>query len=101
MRLQCRRQLVYFEVGVTSWVGHRWFYFFFFQAEDGIRDLIVTGVQTCALPISVPTIERAANCADPETAKAENATAATGPKPTACARRPKATPSSATAIAIG
>src|SRR2546421_6168122 len=25
---------------------------FFFQAEDGIRDLIVTGVQTCALPIS-------------------------------------------------
>src|SRR5206468_8220388 len=28
------------------------FFFFFFQAEDGIRDLIVTGVQTCALPIS-------------------------------------------------
>src|SRR5206468_6330644 len=28
---------------------------FFFQAEDGIRDLIVTGVQTCALPISVAT----------------------------------------------
>src|SRR5256712_12785634 len=28
--------------------------FFFFQAEDGIRDLIVTGVQTCALPISAP-----------------------------------------------
>src|SRR5688572_31993757 len=27
------------------------FYFFFFQAEDGIRDLTVTGVQTCALPI--------------------------------------------------
>src|SRR2546421_9448500 len=29
-------------------------FFFFFQAEDGIRDLIVTGVQTCALPISRP-----------------------------------------------
>src|SRR2546421_1456551 len=29
----------------------RRFVFFFFQAEDGIRDLIVTGVQTCALPI--------------------------------------------------
>src|SRR2546428_3790156 len=29
--------------------------FFFFQAEDGIRDLIVTGVQTCALPISLRT----------------------------------------------
>src|SRR2546421_6381492 len=28
--------------------------FFFFQAEDGIRDLIVTGVQTCALPIFAP-----------------------------------------------
>src|SRR2546427_1166730 len=27
------------------------FFFFFFQAEDGIRDLTVTGVQTCALPI--------------------------------------------------
>src|SRR5205085_7770854 len=30
------------------------FFFFFFQAEDGIRDLTVTGVQTCALPISRP-----------------------------------------------
>ena len=27
--------------------------FFFFQAEDGIRDRLVTGVQTCALPISI------------------------------------------------
>src|SRR5690606_39743746 len=27
-------------------------FFFFFQAEDGIRDFHVTGVQTCALPIS-------------------------------------------------
>src|SRR2546428_14162424 len=33
-------------------LSSRWsFFFFFFQAEDGIRDLIVTGVQTCALPI--------------------------------------------------
>src|SRR5256886_3562008 len=29
----------------------RYCFFFFFQAEDGIRDLTVTGVQTCALPI--------------------------------------------------
>src|SRR3712207_7343051 len=29
-----------------------YFFFFFFQAEDGIRDIGVTGVQTCALPIS-------------------------------------------------
>src|SRR5207237_1757466 len=32
------------------WSCVRWF--FFFQAEDGIRDSSVTGVQTCALPIS-------------------------------------------------
>src|SRR6266496_5508167 len=33
-------------------------FFFFFQAEDGIRDLYVTGVQTCALPISLPDARR-------------------------------------------
>src|SRR6266581_3356720 len=33
-------------VGFLKWVA-----FFFFQAEDGIRDGRVTGVQTCALPI--------------------------------------------------
>src|SRR6266576_5904381 len=32
-------------------MGYRCIFFFFFQAEDGIRDLYVTGVQTCALPI--------------------------------------------------
>src|SRR5262249_57686030 len=32
--------------------GGVWLLFFFFQAEDGIRDWSVTGVQTCALPIS-------------------------------------------------
>src|SRR2546425_4395075 len=35
------------------------FFFFFFQAEDGIRDKLVTGVQTCALPISAG-VDRAA-----------------------------------------
>src|SRR5690349_21952894 len=39
------------------------FVFFFFQAEDGIRDLYVTGVQTCALPIS----SRAHSAASPFT----------------------------------
>src|SRR5256886_5672504 len=34
-----------------SCVGRKPLLFFFFQAEDGIRDLTVTGVQTCALPI--------------------------------------------------
>src|SRR2546426_8712456 len=31
-------------------------FFFFFQAEDGIRDYKVTGVQTCALPIYLVTV---------------------------------------------
>src|SRR5690349_4172826 len=40
------------------------FFFFFFQAEDGIRDLYVTGVQTCALPISA-TVERVGAVSSP------------------------------------
>src|SRR2546430_6695575 len=39
-----------FSVTTTVYSGFVDF-FFFFQAEDGIRDLTVTGVQTCALPI--------------------------------------------------
>src|SRR3712207_7709280 len=39
-------------VGVLSCDYCVFFFFFFFQAEDGIRDIGVTGVQTCALPIS-------------------------------------------------
>src|SRR5476651_2906572 len=34
-------------------MGDCFFFFFFFQAEDGIRDIGVTGVQTCALPILI------------------------------------------------
>src|SRR2546430_6444480 len=41
-------------------------FFFFFQAEDGIRDLTVTGVQTCALPIS------ALNILDPVTLRLDS-----------------------------
>src|SRR2546430_6404679 len=44
---------------LVSYVRCLRFFFFFFQAEDGIRDLTVTGVQTCALPISdSPTARR-------------------------------------------
>src|SRR2546425_2582771 len=40
---------------LTSLVVHTTVvFFFFFKAEDGIRDKLVTGVQTCALPISAP-----------------------------------------------
>src|SRR2546429_4024732 len=45
----------YVRLGVSSNEGgtiHENLCFFFFQAEDGIRDVAVTGVQTCALPIS-------------------------------------------------
>src|SRR2546429_3666489 len=38
-------------------------FFFFFQAEDGIRDVAVTGVQTCALPISVSKKFKGLRCA--------------------------------------
>src|SRR5437016_6441275 len=52
-----------FAIIAASYLHHCWsfffyymvrflFFFFFFQAEDGIRDWSVTGVQTCALPIS-------------------------------------------------
>src|SRR2546430_11742803 len=47
------RQLVVGELGMELVV-------FFFQAEDGIRDLTVTGVQTCALPILMAAVSFAA-----------------------------------------
>src|SRR5687767_3341346 len=39
---------------LMSMLFFSFFFFFFFQAEDGIRDKLVTGVQTCALPIWPP-----------------------------------------------
>src|SRR5207244_7258488 len=39
-------------VVISIYLSHYIVFFFFFQAEDGIRDDLVTGVQTCALPIS-------------------------------------------------
>src|SRR2546425_9741897 len=44
------------EANIKAMLGGLYFeqyIFFFFQAEDGIRDKLVTGVQTCALPIYV------------------------------------------------
>src|SRR2546429_356259 len=60
--------------------------FFFFQAEDGIRDVAVTGVQTCALPIFlVPSLDLQARLADAAdygqvTARDDAATAAFEPE---------------------
>ena len=44
--------VIWYEVKkVVKEEGYYFLFFFFFQAEDGIRDDLVTGVQTCALPI--------------------------------------------------
>src|SRR5256886_5103333 len=60
-QMRCRRAVAYLLMSERNQhaVRHRRVGFgtkmilsFFFQAEDGIRDLTVTGVQTCALPIS-------------------------------------------------
>src|SRR2546429_7284378 len=46
--------------------------FFFFQAEDGIRDVAVTGVQTCALPIYGDAVLKAAEDNDQRISYAKN-----------------------------
>src|SRR5579862_2684204 len=71
-------------------------FFFFFQAEDGIRDGTVTGVQTCALPISTNDTparhhRQPAQTASP-TAAAPNRAAA---PPPAAARQPAQSPAAA------
>src|SRR5256885_7014990 len=43
----------FLEWRTRAFVLIRWCLLFFFQAEDGIRDYKVTGVQTCALPICI------------------------------------------------
>src|SRR2546430_14962348 len=64
-------------------------YFFFFQAEDGIRFLTVTGVQTCALPISA---RRAALRAVPLREFARAAAAGTDVRPDGGAPRAQSDP---------
>src|SRR2546429_4563697 len=62
-----RRGARYLSVAEVCFLQHSWLRrfadesataFFFFQAEDGIRDVAVTGVQTCALPISASSWSR-------------------------------------------
>src|SRR5438093_12759111 len=64
----CQLRHSSYQIGVTkraTLLG-----FFFFQAEDGIRDWSVTGVQTCALPISAFFAYESSLIADPEAKKA-------------------------------
>src|SRR5688572_2127309 len=71
--------------------------FFFFQAEDGIRDLTVTGVQTCALPISPGT--RRSHASRPESTAASTTTTLTTWRTPGCgAGRPTTAPHSARPI---
>src|SRR5207247_7965691 len=49
-------------------------FFFFFQAEDGIRDPLVTGVQTCALPILGPVFHQPSACYSAEISAVSAAT---------------------------
>src|SRR2546430_5987794 len=74
--------------------------FFFFQAEDGIRDLTVTGVQTCALPISrwpkntrarmkaTANAVKAVQTLQPRAAKSSATKAVIAPKPTLASAKP-------------
>src|SRR3712207_7448715 len=52
--------------------------FFFFQAEDGIRDIGVTGVQTCALPILAGTAPSSSRAVAPRAPGRRNAPRAAG-----------------------
>src|SRR5687767_1731311 len=54
--------MVYFILWLYFVVLFICFFFFFFQAEDGIRDKLVTGVQTCALPIWPGNVRQLKNC---------------------------------------
>src|SRR2546425_9437761 len=61
-------------VYIVVFLFFHFFFFFFFQAEDGIRDKLVTGVQTCALPIfPVPRL-----AASPSTPSGDTASRGTG-----------------------
>src|SRR2546430_7071436 len=68
--------------------------FFFFQAEDGIRDLTVTGVQTCALPIST-SAAISANTRDRKFASDRTRSAASVPLPPVRPSRTRAEAASA------
>src|SRR3989441_3533091 len=80
-------------------------FFFFFQAEDGIRDKLVTGVQTCALPISraPPTPEVARRAAPapagtrptPSTRAAARSHPSSLPSAVACRAGPRSHPAAA------
>src|SRR2546430_12613375 len=74
--------------------------FFFFQAEDGIRDLTVTGVQTCALPISANRLASCQGRAVPPTGRAGCAGSEASPERSASTPPVRAPPKPSTAPAM-
>src|SRR5689334_5722585 len=68
--LVIRRVVLMWCIMTCAIVLYLLFFFFFFQAEDGIRDGTVTGVQTCALPISSNLTTQVRNIAEVTTAVA-------------------------------
>src|SRR2546426_11298529 len=70
-------------------LSYLWFFFFFFQAEDGIRDYKVTGVQTCALPIwsRSPRLNHVSAPRSPIASRQRNVSPAR-PQPRAASSRP-------------
>src|SRR2546429_5398275 len=76
-------QLVCQAAGPVGQRSIRLWIIFFFQAEDGIRDVAVTGVQTCALPIYLRGLDEVANASTgPSTATSSRPRRLTGERPT-------------------
>src|SRR2546425_5217189 len=73
-------------------------HFFFFQAEDGIRDKLVTGVQTCALPISKRDRRNSGGAASPPSTSFATSSPTAGPCLKPC---PEPPPTSQTFVAAG
>src|SRR6476620_12357519 len=63
--------------------------FFFFQAEDGIRDIGVTGFQTCALPILTPASRSARRPVSRRPARLPSTASADLAVPAGCAKAPE------------
>src|SRR5256885_6592772 len=81
--------------------SRRIFSFFFFQAEDGIRDYKVTGVQTCALPISATSTTPGASSRTPSSSTTPIRCSGTGFSTAACATTARAPPTSTATCSRG
>src|SRR5205823_1451263 len=102
--LRVKRMACHFLYPAQTLIGGCTVELFFFQAEDGIRDKLVTGVQTCALPISACSASRWASppSGRPSTSPASSSSSRCRPRSSsmsrsACAARRRARSSSSSA----